>query len=1686
MLLCNAGEATAQSCSQVEIRYDKFPCADSAANAHASIETKSCKRTTVCVAQSYFYSVPATWTNVQWEAVGPGTVAGLPIVSAPSINISFPTPGAYTLTVTATDAGGNISTNCLEITAVDKPDANFTYSPTGACAGTPVQFNNLSSYNGGGMAYLWDFDDPSSGANNISTQNSPSHSFNAPGTYNVRLIVYSTAPPLPIKPGAKDTIPRIRYCCGDTFYQQVVIAPGNVQIECIKTVCPNTEESYTVTGCSGPSWNVSGGTITAQNSSTIKVTWGNGDVPTTIGVQCSGGCPATITIPVIPQNPVPQGNITPCLGTIESYSLPFLPGTFYTWNLTRGGVQQNNLISYSTDRNVAWINWSAATAGDYILTVELDNKHLCCSFTGSITINLRPEFTIEAQKEGCEVSPIPFYPNPYNANPTWTVDRTDVTIPPPPFNPFRPTFNGTGLYVITATVTSGAFCNTTASATVNIHPQPPKPDPISGPEQVCVNNAYTYSLPPAPAGHYYEWSFWGGAYGTFQPPNGYQGDEVIVKWGANIPPAGAKLTAKLCSRDPIICCSDTSQLIVTPINGIVLNTGATVVCADAEEIYSIQTVLPPGTDIVWTVTPSAAGSIVSGQGTSTVTIKWHGPGRSNVIVKAQTSCGTAQINNININIPTSGTITESGSNFCTNYSLSVGGSGPYQWYRNGNAISGNTNSIQITQGGSYAVSYVNNGCRVTATRNVADMTPCNVSITTPSKRVYCPQETINVTLSATLSNACGNYTYEWFRDNVSLGSNTPSIQTLNTGTYFVRATLGNCTALSNSIVIARVNCDGDGCTDCDEDIKRYTISGCNPVTFSETYTTGPIWVNYGDGSPIGEINNSGSHTYTDPGWYHLFIQTPCVNYNYPNSPCVQWWEDSVLVPFAPDFSFNINCAVVGFIDETQIFAGSGNIVWRGWDFGDNTANTATTSNAQISHTYTNSGMYTIKMKIVFNRTPGGLCDTFEVVKQIIITAGVPSVAVNDVCVNSVTEFSTTVAPVLSYEWRFDANGPFGYEQTATCVYTTTGNKTVRLKIIDFEGCVSIKDTVITILNAPAQFTIRDTFVCPGGEVALQGPVGTGYQYTWEVCNGANCTPNGGTGQTHVFTAAGTYRLKVSLANGCSFTSNIFEIKEAPSPDALINVSPSTQLCEINAVVNLSTSWIASNSCKWYQGGLGSNPIAGCFYSTPLAAGTTFWLVKTNGYGCHDTCSVDINVNPVAGPYISANPWPYCEGTDITLTASACAAGTNLSWSTGETTSQIVVNGAGVYSAICTDPTTGCTGKDNLVINPRPPAGLFPHFCDSANCECNTPYLIYAPQPLTVTGYSSIAWIVDNAPATSTLPDAFEALLGNHTYQVVLADQNGCKDTSEVYSLYVPECIDCTCDSSSWGEIILKPKSGAVTTSLTCNNTQRYMLTCGETYTVESTFECRACTGAVNYRLQTPGGALTGSGPSIVFVPGVTGTYTLTIYGSCDETRCDSCKIIFYTNCDSIPENCCMQENEITVTINNGSLDAASENGNDYSLQNLSFSLSAGTTLYQEVKVEVVDYQLSAAQQECIPCQKKPFTWASISAGQLAGITPLITGASSGTVPSHPMENPREIVWNNGSAIDLSAALVAAVQLHLPAAVNNPCCELVTRVCFKITFKDINCNTCEKYICETFKIPSGGKKKIEKPNAQGKP
>ncbi|TSA42489.1 MAG: PKD domain-containing protein [Chitinophagaceae bacterium] len=1556
-MLATSNKINAQACNQVEILHNSPDCLNTrgANGAGFPDQGKDCKAIAVCMGQLYNYSAAGVWASYNWSVTGPQAVTINPNNTSANISIIWPGVGVYTLTLTVTDGSGNTFTTCMTVTVKNKPIANFTFTPNNVCAGSTISFTNTTTPLATSV-YSWNFGDPASGGLNYSANVHESHLYAAAGTYTVTLIASSFSQvTVQNTHGGFDTVTQT--CCSDTIKKVVTILKGTMTIECISTVCAGDTATYHAIGCANPTWLPPvGGTIIAQGGNWVKIVWGNGAVQGQIIGSCPGGCTASVPVPIIPQNPVPVGNTMPCPNSITSYTLPMLPGTFYVWTLTNitANTTHNNALSTYPDNNTVYINWGAPglTAGTYELSITLTNKHICCNSTGKLTITPKQKFQAYNNQTICAGSAANLLVSPATGSFNWVVVPAVGVMPPSISGPstFNPVFNNAGVYTVKVWETGNNFCNSMDTQYLKITVvSTPAPGIINGPNKGCPGSSYSYSMStPAPPGYYYSWSITPS--GSFQPGSSptATGDAVNVLW-TSIP---GTITVVLQRNTAPPCPSAQVTLTITQaVIGTI--SGNQNVCVDDQFQYTLAGGnLPPGENVQWTITPSSLGSVVLGNGTNMPTILWHGQvvgaGPWSAILQASSACGNTSWT-INIGKKPVFSLSQSGNVCLGGVTLTATPGYSYVWTPGGQT----TNSITVNTIGTFSVAVSNGPCTITKSITVEDpfaIIPktCGVG--------HCNGTGTNEQLEVdVIKPGSGTFTYQWFKgifpSGISMGAPVTNTNLSNTymatdsGWHYVVVTYGTCSK-NVAFYVKKVCCPDVN----NPQILPPVRNSCNSFTFTATCNNpnnGTITWDFGDASTATGVSGSPMpHTYAHAGIYCVTfcVGGPVAPFLNPTNCKGNCAVTSVIVPIEAIFSYTLGCNGCISISNNSIVIPTSNLATAtySWNFGDGSPVVTTTSATPPAHCYTAlvPTPYTVTLTINYSDPSIPLTCSSQAQTTFTYTPLDISVLPTPVCSGNLVTFSSLPGGFTSYAWNF-GDTYSSYVSPTQHAYATVAIPTsynVTLTVIDQLGvtCTKTKPIIVNPGITSCQIPPKK-YICPGGNVTLSTPLVGTNTYQWEIETSPGIfgnAPGVSTNNTYIATTPGKYRVVITNSYGCKCYSNVCEVKASPKPKAIISAS-NTQLCGPENVT-LSTPFIPNYTYAWFKNVLGGAPASvSMTYPDFVTVTTTYFLVVTNQYGCSDTCQLTVTVNPIPlAPIINFSP-DLCEGKPITLTVTNYTG--NITWNTGANTISIVVYTAGTYTATYTDSLTGCKNSTSIVVNARPPVGLFPHFCDSIPCHCVRPFAIYAPRPLigTYAVNYTIDWfnantntqIFSGISTFNGLPNGVYDNLPNGvqtgSYYVVLTNpMTGCKDTSKTYSVVVPPCDTCDCKESHWGEIELTqgeavPPIANVPVKLVLDCKQKYKLDCNKPYTFNASYNCKdsACNSVVTYKLQPPTGPAVTGNVAASFTPSITGMYTLTLYGWCGGKLCDSCVIYFDVNCN--PCDCKGSKwGEKTVTIDN--------------------------------------------------------------------------------------------------------------------------------------------------------------------------
>lgn len=303
----------------------------------------------------------------------------------------------------------------------------------------------------------------------------------------------------------------------------------------------------------------------------------------------------------------------------------------------------------------------------------------------------------------------------------------------------------------------------------------------------------------------------------------------------------------------------------------------------------------------------------------------------------------------------------------------------------------------------------------------------------------------------------------------------------------------------------------------------------------------------------------------------------------------------------------------------------------------------------------------------------------------------------------------------------------------------------------------------------------NTSVCPGTPVTLGGsPSGSGgwgpLSYAWSPSG----TLNNSTAANPIAnpTATTDYILSLTDSAGCTVMDTVTITVGSLANNFLGN---DTTVCGASTVLldaGAATSYMWSN---------------GATTQTITVGPGSYSVTATDGSGC---ASVDtIMVSAAAGASIAGNS-SFCQGQSLTLTTTD-PSGSHL-WSTGATTSTLMVTAAGNYSVVVTD-SNGCTSSDTISVTVNPlPSALF-NFTPGAGG------LDYTFSDLSGGGPTSWSWnFGDNG--TSNVANPSHTYTTSGVYTVTLIVTNACGSDTTTMSLTVVSVANVLAGS----EILVSP------------------------------------------------------------------------------------------------------------------------------------------------------------------------------------------------------------------------------------------------------------------------------------------
>ncbi len=406
--------------------------------------------TQTCLSRTNYATNLLEGVTYNWALSGGGVLAP----NGHQAEVEWTTPGTHTLTVTPSNACGTGGSRSVLVTVSDIPvQPVFNNAPVQVC----LSEQTYSVLNVQGVTFNWQL---SGGGTLTSNGNVAQVNWTSAGTHTLSVT------------------PNNSCGTGETRTLSVVVVPNPVvpEIDGPLSVCLG-QVSYSLQGQAGINyqWNLSsGGTLTAQGASAVVnwITVGTHSITITPVNFCGTGASKVIQVNVT-SVPEQAGNIngkaSVCKGESQTYSMVFLTGVDYNWELSGGG-------EVTEEANQLRVNWTQP--GVHVISASPSNT---CGTgqTRIFEVNVRDAPNLSGNILGetgvCRNDRV-FYsvPNAEGVSYQWSLSGNGATLTSLE-NTALVDWKKSGTYTLTVTPTTSCGTGEAASIEVTVFEKPAAP-----------------------------------------------------------------------------------------------------------------------------------------------------------------------------------------------------------------------------------------------------------------------------------------------------------------------------------------------------------------------------------------------------------------------------------------------------------------------------------------------------------------------------------------------------------------------------------------------------------------------------------------------------------------------------------------------------------------------------------------------------------------------------------------------------------------------------------------------------------------------------------------------------------------------------------------------------------------------------------------------------------------------------------------------------------------------------------------------------------------------------------------------------------------------------------------------------------------------------------------------------------
>lgn len=244
-------------------------------------------------------------------------------------------------------------------------------------------------------------------------------------------------------------------------------------------------------------------------------------------------------------------------------------------------------------------------------------------------------------------------------------------------------------------------------------------------------------------------------------------------------------------------------------------------------------------------------------------------------------------------------------------------------------------------------------------------------------------------------------------------------------------------------------------------------------------------------------------------------------------------------------------------------------------------------------------------------------------------------------------------------------------------------------VADSNGCEADTSVLVTVHPLPV-IVLQPVSpqICSGDSVQITATGASTYLWSAGLGSAASVTVSP--------TSTTNYTVHGTDTNGCT---GVDSLVVTVHPDPVITINPSAQQICYGDTVTISAS--GAVSYVWNPGNISINPLV----VNPLQT-TIYSVLAEDVHGCTGSDSVTITVLQSPVVTILSSSDSICSGESVTLDALSDIAGTQFTWSTGQTGTPLVISPAATVSLTVTGNASGCKGTQSATIIVLPDATVF--------------------------------------------------------------------------------------------------------------------------------------------------------------------------------------------------------------------------------------------------------------------------------------------------------------------------------------------------------------------------------------------